>query len=1113
MVFLGSSHLASAQDIWVTVDDPPVDGLVVNRVDLTAAARWCKKIPVHLEALSAVDADGAKVPVQLVPAPDFHPSDRVAGTLVARLSRPGQAKVKLIFGAGQAPPAAQGPPEAWNGVIATPAYTIEHDRKRQGGLPWRITFHGSGKVLDAIRWNNRLHHRQQGSFCVCDDPLPRLERIATGPLCTVVRVQGRFVQQGKAPPGQPTAVYDWHYFPDRPTVYVTATIRQQEPAVWHEVHFLELNYPGKTMPEWAGGEPPEQGRFQGTLKSFSESQWGVIYDRASAIGMFHCGQVLLHDGGGGTYLQAHGDAAWQEWSGTRRDFSAWLWIATNPAPATAVGNAARASTAGGGVSVAVDSVRAHIETARRQLEGAPLPQRQQTWWHIHGARQLEAQGRFEEAERVADGLKPANWTTLHAGDLGLILERTPEGIRLLSLFDSGKDLRLAPATPWPLFTVTLRDSKKDEQVKLTGDKGWKEVQVVDEEAASPRSGAGGIGLRWEKPSDTRLGGLRVLVRAIPDAAKGAFRWTLSVENPAAPWSVWRVVFPQVAVADLGPQGAVFFPKAAGEIQRDIWRRSFRFSGNYPSGWTSMQFMAAYDEGRQTGLYVATHDPWGSTKDLLAESRLPEQAVVLSVDHPVPDMGKTGNRFDLSGEAVWQLLRGDWFDASVTYRDWVRREAKWYPKPAAAGRVDTPLWMRELSVWAQGSGPPSQCVPEVQAFTRFLGSPAAVHWYNWHQIPFDNDYPHYFPTQPGFAEGVRTLQTSGTYVMPYINGRLWDSHDRGTNDFEFTKLARPAVTKNEKGEPYLESYGSKETDGSPVRLGVMCPATDLWQTRVRQIVLRLMTECGVKGVYIDQIAAAQPTLCFDESHGHPLGGGHWWTEGYWKMIEQIRQSMPPDCMLTTECNGEPYIRVFDGYLTWHWQYDGQVPAFPAVYGGAIQMFGRSYGGGPTRDLALRMRAGQQLVFGEQPGWLAPGLVREKENAEFFRQVVQVRRQLAPYFHAGEMARPPRLGGKIPTVRADWQWGGVDWVTTDAVLAGAWHQPAARTLALVFVNVSTNPVTARIDYDARPYGFGGPTVRVTRISASGAGESFVAPPVITREVPFPPQAAWAWAITPL
>lgn len=1092
------------QDILLKVEDAPADGLVVGRVDLTAAARWCRKTPVAPEGITAIDvAGGRHVPLQFVPDPDFDGHDRIAGTVVLRLDQPGAATLRLGFGAGK--PAVAESAKPWSGVVSNSFYTVAHDPKHQGGLPWRITFNGTGKVFDQIRWNNRLHHRQQGSFCVCDDPAPQVERVVTGPLCTVVRVQGRYVQGGKPPASQPTAVYDWYYFADRPLVHVTATIRQRTPATWHEVHFLELNYPGPALPQWAGGEPPQEGRFQATMKSFSASQWGVIHDGTNGIGMFRGGQVLLHDGGGGTYIQPHGDVAWQEWNGASRAFSGWLWINAHASPAKAMSEVAKASNGQGRLTVAVDAVRARIEAVRRQLLSASKPRRQQSWWRVQGARQLEAQGRFEDALRVAEGKQPADWTIPQAGDLGLILERTGDGLRVISLFDAATDQSLMAAKPLPLFALTLRRDLTNEPVTLTANHGWREVSLSQE-----RNAAGSFRLEWRKPADARLGNLRVVAIATPRPLTGALHWKLAVENPAPPWSVWRVVFPQVALADFGPRGEVFFPKAAGEVQRGVWQRSFRFTGTYPSGWTTMQFLAAYQPEQRTGLYLATHDPWGSTKDLLAESRPADHALVLSVNHPVPDMGVAGNRFELSGEAVWQVLRGDWFDAAVSYRDWVRKEARWYPKLSAAGREDTPRWMRELSVWALGSGPGNQCVPEVQAFTRYLGAPAAVHWYNWHQIPFDNDYPHYFPTTPGFAGGVRELQTSGTCVMPYINGRLWDTHDQGTNDFEFTRVALPAVTKNEKGEPYTETYGSKEKDGSPVRLGVMCPATALWQGRVREIVLRLMNECGVKGVYIDQIAAAQPTLCFDKSHGHPLGGGHWWTEGYWKMLREIRQSMPPDAMLTTECNGEPYVRYFDGYLTWHWQYDGQVPAFPAVYGGAIQMFGRSYGGGPTRDLALRMRAGQQLVFGEQLGWIAPGVVREKENAEFFRQLVQLRRQLVKYFHAGEMARPPKLTGDLPAVRADWQWGGVAWVTTDAVLTGAWHQPAAKRLALMFVNVSTNSVAAQVEYDTKPYGFSGGRLRVKVLTAEGGGESFTTPAVLRRNVVFPPRAAWAWEI---
>ena len=125
---------------------------------------------------------------------------------------------------------------------------------------------------------------------------------------------------------------------------------------------------------------------------------------------------------------------------------------------------------------------------------------------------------------------------------------------------------------------------------------------------------------------------------------------------------------------------------------------------------------------------------------------------------------------------------------MIYRDWVRKHARWYPNSRPDGREDTPLWMRELSVWAQTGRQAAECGEPVRRFAEYLGVPVGFHWYSWHQIPFDNDYPHYFPTTDGFAEEVRKLQESNVYVMPYINGRLWDTRDRGAEDFEFTKRA-------------------------------------------------------------------------------------------------------------------------------------------------------------------------------------------------------------------------------------------------------------------------------------------------------------------------------------
>jgi hypothetical protein len=526
----------------------------------------------------------------------------------------------------------------------------------------------------------------------------------------------------------------------------------------------------------------------------------------------------------------------------------------------------------------------------------------------------------------------------------------------------------------------------------------------------------------------------------------------------------------------------------------------------------MQFLAAYSEEQpESGLYVAVHDPNGSTKDILVESDPAARCVKLRFEHPAPNLGLAANDFALSGAAIWQLFRGDWFDAASLYREWVRKEAQWWPKLKSGERADTARWMRELNVWTLGGGAPAECVDNVMRFREFLGVPAGFHWYNWHQIPFDNDYPHYFPAKAGFPEGVARLKQAEVRVMPYINGRLWDSLDRGAEDFEFSQVALAAASKGPDGKPYLESYGSKETNGQPVRLAAMCPATALWKRKVKEIVLKLLGEVGTSAVYIDQVAAASPTLCQDPSHQHPLGGGHWWNQGYWDMLETIRQSMPPETMLTTECNGEPFIRWFDGYLTWHWQHDGQVPAFPAIYGAAIQMFGRAYRSGATKDLALRMKAGQQLVFGEQLGWIDPGIVQEKENAEFFRQLVQLRAQFNRYFAAGQMDRPPRLVGAMPKVKADWQWSGEWWVTTDAVLTGAWRLAAAKRLALFFVNVSDQPVGTVVRFNAGERGL---RSRKLRLQETVQGKTVkpweTVPAALERPLNLPPREARVWEL---
>jgi hypothetical protein len=297
------------------------------------------------------------------------------------------------------------------------------------------------------------------------------------------------------------------------------------------------------------------------------------------------------------------------------------------------------------------------------------------------AQEPEAAGRLEQAIEA------------EAGDLKLVLEKTEQGIRVLSLSDTrtGQEL-LAPHT-LPLFSVTVRNTDTKELLTLTADSAWRQVETLQSETMGDRK------LRFATPMDERLKGISVEIELHAEKAESAMEWDLQIANKNSQWALWTVVFPQVSVRYLGDGSKIFLPHTAGIELSDVWSTAKRRGGTYPSGWTCMQYMAAYDGAGRTGLYVGMHDPFGSTKDIFAEGQPEQHAVTFRFEHPVANMGKLGVGFDLPGVAKWQILRGDWFDAATIYRNWVSREAKWWPTLGPDGRTDTPEWMRQLPAWA------------------------------------------------------------------------------------------------------------------------------------------------------------------------------------------------------------------------------------------------------------------------------------------------------------------------------------------------------------------------------------------------------------------------------
>lgn len=493
----------------------------------------------------------------------------------------------------------------------------------------------------------------------------------------------------------------------------------------------------------------------------------------------------------------------------------------------------------------------------------------------------------------------------------------------------------------------------------------------------------------------------------------------------------------------------------------------------------MPWFAVWDQAKRTGLYVGTNSD--ATNNMRFQSDPNSQTVSVFMEFPAENIGKENSSLFLN-KVILKSFHGDWYDAAQIHRGNVSH-------PHVKGRR-TPQWMKDLCVWAIGGDVPEKMPEVMRKFRDALGMPVGLHWYNWHEIPFDNDYPHYFPVKPGFGEAVAEIQKDGDmFVMPYINGRLWDTRDKGMEDFEFTSVALPGATKKEDGTPYTESYGSKEADGSDVVLGVMCPASEVWKNKVKENILRLVRPLeeggyGVKSVYVDQVAAAQPELCFDPTHGHPLGGGNWWVETYRDMFNEIRAEIPKDAMLTTECNADPFIDMFDGYLSWHYQYDGQVPAFSAIYGGRdIIQFGRHFGGGPDSVVACRMKLAESFVYGEQLGWINPHIVNEPEKIEYLKKVVTLRYKFRDLFYEGCMGRPPQAIGPMPRITADWNFMGPTITTTDVIHAGLWYNTDKlnKRALLLFANCSPEEVRCDWAIDLSECDLG--TFKVTRHDAGG------------------------------
>ncbi|WP_255168934.1 DUF6259 domain-containing protein [Natrononativus amylolyticus] len=589
-----------------------------------------------------------------------------------------------------------------------------------------------------------------------------------------------------------------------------------------------------------------------------------------------------------------------------------------------------------------------------------------------------------------------------------------------------------------------------------------------------------VTLRWrEEPLEfeAESGTVSTTLSGRLEDGSSAVSWSaeLAVDGVAA--SLESVSLPAVdeVVVDSGTGGdtELVLPDGWGRCVREPLENpdDATYEARYPGARCNMQFLSVL--GGDGGAYVAAHDPRGRPKSFATDPA--DGALGLEISHRPPGVGEPATTVSFPYPVVTATVAGDWYDAARRYRRWATAGAGWTDAGPLADRGDVPEWFLERRLWWLLAPRETDIEGDLALLERLRDAfpvPTGVHWYTWHQGPFDVDYPDYFPAREGWLEAVAALEADDVRVMPYVNARIADPNGetwrrRGLED----AAARVASARLEPVDRALayESYGGQ-------RMVAMCPAVSAWRETIRDVVTQLREETAASAVYLDQLGAYAPPDCVATDHGHPPGGGSYGVDGYRDLLAGIRADADetrPEFAVTTENNAEPYMDRLAGYLMWNSARDGLIPLFPAVYGDYCATFGRQFFGCDLESgAAFRSKVAQCLVFGGQLGWLshyvAEALLEDEHETErrYLRRAVEALEGRARAITLGERLRDPAVAG-VPTHTVEWEMyrhGRYD-VALEAVLAGHWRVSADET-ALVVTNWSTVDHECRLDLE-RPF----------------------------------------------
>jgi hypothetical protein len=534
-------------------------------------------------------------------------------------------------------------------------------------------------------------------------------------------------------------------------------------------------------------------------------------------------------------------------------------------------------------------------------------------------------------------------------------------------------------------------------------------------------------------------------------------------------------------------------------------RSTRMEWHYP-GHLSMQCLTLYAE-RGAGLYVACNDTAAFRKSFAMVGE-PSSEIGCEISH-LPELSTAPESdWTLPYEVLVGTFQGDWITAAERYRSWATNQV--WARESRLARGVVPDWITKTGLWIWNRGrSPGVLTPAVKLQEQ-LHLPVSVFWHWWHGCPYDTGFPEYLPPREGaeaFSAALDAAHERNVRTLVYMNQRLWGM----TTKSWVAENAEKWAVKRPNGEIGREVYNTF----NPQPCASMCLGTEFWRKKYASLAQQAVQELGVDGIYMDQ--ACTSLACYDSTHGHTLGGGAYWMNGFRQMSLDIRKRSLQRSVnrgagrqsvgLAGEGCGEswlPYLDLMLSLQVSRERYAGQdgwqtIPFFNAVYHAYAVTYG-NYSSltlppyddlwpaefAPKEPLKLLDRKfsrqflleqARAFVWGQQPtvaNFLPNHLHDRAEEMEYVLRLARLRQAAAKYLLRGGWLRPPHIN--TPEAVLDMsrlsiyagQQGGLKSFQQShpLVLAGAWRAPDG-DVAIALASIADEPIPIRFKADLASY----------------------------------------------